>query len=136
MPAPDKLVAKTPGETPATPQEPTRLETIAAGDEDSVLAIIPELNIQELHDLQELELAGTKRDAVLAAVADELDARALLTPPEPPAPPSEAPAPVQTVAVTVSADQPMRTDTLSSPVLTEQGWLVPEPPAGAQPKAN
>lgn len=134
MPAPDNLVPKTPGETPATPQEPTRLEVIAAGDEDSILAIIPELNIQELHDLQELELAGTKRDSVLAAVADELDARALLAPPEPPAPPSEAPAPVQTVAV--PADQPVRTDTLSSPVLTEQGWLVPEPPAGAQPKAN
>lgn len=133
MPAPADIAPQTPGEAPTTPQEPTRLEVIAAGDLDSILAIVPELNIQELHDLQDLELAGEKRDGVLAAIADELDARALLIQPDPPAPPSEATAAPSAVA---PSDQPIRVDTQPFPVLTDNGWLVPEPMPGATSKAN
>ncbi len=125
MPAPD-LTPQTPGEQPAMPQEPTGnplvdLPAIAALNTKQLTDALPGLSEEDLLALESLELAGKHRAGALAAIEDEIEARDRAEPAVTTAAPTEA-VPMQFV----------------KPILTDAGWVVPEPhqrPAAPTAKA-
>lgn len=125
MPAPD-LKPRVPGEAPtvettaadagaqdsgaaADPKADLRaeLEAIVSLNAPDVIGALPTMNRDELALLRELEAAGKGRVSVLGAVDEAL---------------STAGEQGQTNSVRSPA-----TDTADRPVLTDAGWVVPEP---------
>lgn len=117
MPAPEELIPQVPGEQPASalPAEgelhPTEaLEALAAANADQVTAALPDMDDAALEALAVIESETRNRVTVLRAISAELAARH-------PEDASEAEAPASTPL-------PAKFDRA---VLTDKGWLVPEP---------
>ncbi|HHC8921413.1 TPA: hypothetical protein ACN3MR_002881 [Stenotrophomonas maltophilia] len=127
MPAPD-LKPRVPGEAPtvetaaadagaqdsgaaADPKAELRaeLEAIVSLNAPDVIGALPTMNRDELALLRELETAGKGRVSVLGAVDEALSAGDQAAPKAP------------TNSAVTSAD------TADRPVLTDAGWVVPEP---------
>lgn len=129
MPAPD-LKPRVPGEAPtaettaadagaqdsasaADPKAELRaeLEAIVSLNAPDVIGALPTMNRDELALLRELEAAGKGRVSVLGAVDEALSAGEQASPEK-----------AQTNSVRATA-----ADTADRPVLTDAGWVVPEP---------
>lgn len=145
MPAPADLKPQTPGEAPAAPEQtaPTtdsqsesadqapseqqdtpeqvaerearaEMMTLVNGNADVLIKTLPRWTDAQLLQLRDLEVIAKNRSTVLSAIDAELKRN---TPPvTPPAP----------AALEISRG-PVRTDTQPAPVLTDAGWVVPEP---------
>lgn len=145
MPAPADLKPQTPGESPAAPEQTAQttdsqsesadqapaepqdtpeqiteretraeLTTLVNGNADALIKTLPRWTDAQLQQLRDLEVAAKNRFTVLSAIDAELKRN---TPPvTPPAP-----------AAPEIARGPVRTDTQPAPVLTDSGWVVPEP---------
>lgn len=145
MPAPE-LTPQVPGETPKADDAPTsapnpEIAALLEQDDTSVIAELPNLATDVLGLVGDAEAAGQNRESVLLAVADEIEARNLGAlnklddqeqPGLPPLPP------VADVVLTSSAPtgEVVRVDTQPRPVLTDAGWVVPEPLPNAQPQVR
>jgi len=118
MPAPE-LKTQVPGENPtadSAPDAPNYAELTALAEltVDEITSGFEALNDAELAALHEIEKSKSQpRVTLLRAIEAEFDARAAANPSTPP-----ADAPVDLV---------VRTDRQPTPVLTDAGWVVPEP---------
>lgn len=145
MPAPADLKPQTPGEAPAAQEQTAtttdspsesadqaqaeqqdtaeqvaerearaEMMTLVNGNADVLIKTLPRWTDAQLQQLRDLEIAAKNRSTVLSAIDAELKRN---TPPVvPPAP-----------AAPEIARGPVRTDTQPAPVLTDSGWVVPEP---------
>ncbi|WP_427852901.1 hypothetical protein [Stenotrophomonas acidaminiphila] len=145
MPAPADLKPQTPGEAPAAPEQtaPTtdsqsesadqapseqqdtpeqvaeresraEMMTLVNGNADVLIKTLPRWTDAQLLQLRDLEVIAKNRSTVLSAIDAELKRNTPpVTPPTPAAP--------------EIARGPVRTDTQPAPVLTNAGWVVPEP---------
>lgn len=118
MPAPD-LTPQVPGEQPATTipaadevHPVDALTALASGNADQVAAALPGLADADLEALAVIESEARNRVTVLRAISAELATRN--TAPEPEA----DTAPIEAVTTPATFDRA---------ILTEQGWVVPEP---------
>ncbi|TDB26702.1 hypothetical protein ATCM_03000 [Stenotrophomonas sp. ATCM1_4] len=145
MPAPADLQPQTPGESPATPaieqgaaqqpaeqspppaaesqptheQEAERLArgemmTLINGNLPELIASLGKWTPDQLQQLRELEALAKNRSTALNAIDAELAKHN-----------GQPPAAEEAAAPAVSG--PVRTDTQPAPVLTDAGWVVPEP---------
>lgn len=123
MPAPD-LTPQVPGEQPATTipaadevHPVDALTALASGNADQVAAALPGLASEDLEALAVIESEARNRVTVLRAISAELATRN--TAPEPEAEADTAPIEAVTTPTTPT--------TFDRAILTEQGWVVPEP---------
>lgn len=144
MPAPE-LTPQVPGETPKADDAPTsapnpEIAALLAQDDIGVIAALPELSTDALRLAGDAEAAGENRESVLLAIADEIEARNLgaITQLDEQEQPGLDPLPPLPPALTRAApsDEPVRVDTQPRPVLTDAGWVVPEPLPNAQPQVR
>lgn len=126
MPAPE-LQPQVPGEPTATDETtatgPSEAELTAVLDAtvDEITSGLPALTDDELPVLLQLETAGKNRVTLLRAIEDEIQRRA-----EPEAEAAAAEQ-LQVAQKPIADDGVVRVTTQPSPVLTEAGWVVPEP---------
>lgn len=151
MPAPADLKPQTPGEAPAAPEQTAtttdspsesaeqalaeqqdtaeqvaerearaEMMTLVNGNADVLIKTLPRWTDAQLQQLRDLEIAAKNRSTVLSAIDAELKRN---TPPVVP----PAPAIQTDPAAPEIARGPVRTDTQPAPVLTDAGWVVPEP---------
>ena len=92
---------------PEAPQADPALVQVVAGTAESIISTLKQWTDEQLQQLRTLEAAGKARTTVLAAIDAELKRN---TPPVPP-----------------KAPGPVRVDRQPTPVLTDAGWVVPEP---------
>lgn len=139
MPAPE-LTPQVPGETPKADDAPNgapnpEIAALLAQDDIGVIAALPELSTDALRLAGDAEAAGENRESVLLAIADEIEARGIVPPPVV----DESTLPLTYDAAltrAAPADEPVRVDTQARPVLTDAGWVVPEPLPNAQPQVR
>lgn len=146
MPAPE-LNPQVPGESPKSDENATvttenaELSALLAGDDTSVIAALPTLPTDALDMLGTIEASGENRESVLLAIADEIESRGIVPPPsidpllainsgEPTMPPANV------LTRAAPSTEPVRVDTQPRPVLTDEGWVVPEPLPNAQPQVR
>lgn len=121
------LTVQTPGDTP----QADKLQALADGTVETLLAELPGLDEIELDQLEALERAGKCRTTALGGIIRERDRRDAegAPPPDSPEPAAAAPASGDYRHLRASQVDPSK---ISVAVMTLDGWVCPHPAAVAQ----
>lgn len=111
---------------PGASDETPRLERLLTGNIDAILGELEGLTIDELKQVEALEKAGKGRTTLLGAITRDITRREAEIPDDSPEAKLDIPSDADyrhMAAIDVDSKS------LSKPVLTRDGWVVPHPSA-------